>query len=224
MMAEINDTRVKVPANILVNETTSPYDETNDVDSSNPSGRVPIDSGRVNKKPNFLKCKKTVNIGTMNTRSLRSPHKQLELCVLAQRYNNDVIGIQEHRMVHNDNSDVQFENLTDGYQLVTQSAWRNTSGAAVGGVGVLLSPFARKVLVSVCYVSPRIMKVTLNGNNQTTILVTYAPTNVADEEETINFYNSLIEITREIPAHNFLTVIGDFNARVGRNSAKIYIS
>ena len=103
---------------------------------------------------------------------------------------------------------------------MTQSAWRNASGAAVGGVGVLLSPFARKVLVSVWYVSPRIMKVTLNGNPQTTILVTYAPTNVADEEETINYYNSLIEITGEIPAHNFLTVIGDFNARIGRDSAK----
>ena len=62
--------------------------------------------------------------------------------------------------------------------------------------------------------------VTLNGNPQTTILVTYGPTNVANEEETINYYNSLIEITREIPAHNFLTVIGDFNARVGRDSAK----
>ena len=28
------------------------------------------------------------------------------------------------------------------------------------------------------------MKVTLNGNPQNTVLVTYAPTNVADEEET----------------------------------------
>ena len=142
MMAENNNTRVKVPVNILVDETASSYDETNDFDSSNPSGRVPNDSGRVNKKPNFLKCKKTVHIGTMNTRSLRSPRKQLELCVLAQGYNIGVIGIQEHRIVNNDNSDVQFENLTNRYQLVTQSAWRNTSGAAVGGVGVLLSPFA----------------------------------------------------------------------------------
>ena len=54
MMAEINDTRVKVLANILVDETTSSLDATNDVDSSNPSGRVPIDSGGVNKKPNFF--------------------------------------------------------------------------------------------------------------------------------------------------------------------------
>ena len=90
MMSKISNTSVKIPANILVDETTSSCDKTKDVDSSNSSGRMPIDSGRVNKKLNFLKCKKTVNIGTMNTRSLRSPHKQLELCVLAQRYNNDV--------------------------------------------------------------------------------------------------------------------------------------
>ncbi|XP_072049998.1 uncharacterized protein [Amphiura filiformis] len=93
-------------------------------------------------------------------------------------------------------------------------------GAAVGGVGVLLSNFARKVLVSVCYISPRILKVTLNGNPQTTIIVTYSPTNVADEDDVTDFYNQLTKATREVPAHNFLIVIGDFNARVGQDIAK----
>ncbi len=64
MMAKNNDTRVRVPANIPDGETTSSYDETNDIDTLNPSGRVPIDSGGTRRKPNFLKCKKTVSIGT----------------------------------------------------------------------------------------------------------------------------------------------------------------
>ncbi len=161
-----------------------------------------------------------MSIGTINTRTLRSPHKQLELCALTQRYNIDVVGIQEHRIVHNDNNEIQYENLTDGYQLITLSAWRNTIGAAVGGVGVLLSPFARKVLVSVCRTSPRIMKVTLNGNPMTTIIVTYAPTNVTDDDEIESYYNSLTEATKNVPAHNFMVVIGDFNARVGKDYGK----
>ncbi|XP_072048615.1 craniofacial development protein 2-like [Amphiura filiformis] len=93
-------------------------------------------------------------------------------------------------------------------------------GAAVGGVGVLLSNFTRKVLVFVCYISPRIRKVTLNGNPQTTIIVTYSPTNVADEDDVTDFYNQLTKATREVPAHNFLIVIGDFSARVGQDIAK----
>ncbi|XP_072017039.1 uncharacterized protein [Amphiura filiformis] len=131
----------------------------------------------------------------MNTRTLRSPHKQIELCALAQDYKIDVIGIQEHRTVHDDQ--LQYENLIEGFQLITSSAWRNSMGAAVGGVGVLLSNFARKVLVSVCYISPRILKVTLNGNPQTTIIVTYSPTNVADEDDVTDFYNQLTKATRK---------------------------
>ena len=58
----------------------------------------------------------------MNATSLRSPHKQLELCALAKKYKIDIIGIQEHRIVHIDDSELQYENLPEGFQLVTASA------------------------------------------------------------------------------------------------------
>ena len=38
-----------------------------------------------------LKCKKTNRIATLNARSLRSPHKQLEICALAKKYKIDII-------------------------------------------------------------------------------------------------------------------------------------
>jgi hypothetical protein len=53
-MVQTNDTRVKVPASILTEETTSSIDETNDIDALNPHGRVPVDSGEISKKPNFF--------------------------------------------------------------------------------------------------------------------------------------------------------------------------
>ena len=43
-----------------------------------------------------------------------------------------VIGIQEHK------SQLQYENLPEGFQLVTVSVSRISVGAAVGGVGILL--------------------------------------------------------------------------------------
>ena len=89
----------------------------------------------------------------MNTRTLRTPHKQIELCVLAKEYKLAVIGIQEHRIVHNDNSQLQYENLPEGFQLVTASASRNSVGATVGGIGVLLGASAKKALLSIRYIS-----------------------------------------------------------------------
>ena len=156
----------------------------------------------------------------MNTRTLRTPHKQIELCALAKKYMLAVIGIQEHRIVHNDNSQLQYENLPEGFQLVTASASRNSVGAAVGGIGVLLSASAKKALLSIRYISTRTMQVTFSGNPKTSVIVTYAPTDVSDDEEVKNYYHQLTTATKSVPAHNVLIVTGDFNARIGLDNAK----
>ena len=80
----------------------------------------------------------------MDTRTLRTPHQQIELCALAKKYKLAVIGIQEYRIVHSDNSQLQYENLPEGFQLVTASASRNSVRATVGGIGVLLRAFANE--------------------------------------------------------------------------------
>ena len=156
----------------------------------------------------------------MNTRTLKTPHKQIELCALAKEYKLAVIGIQEHRIVHNDNSQFQYENLPEGFQLVTASASRNSVGAAVGGIGVLLSASAKKALLSIRYISTRTLQVTFSGNPKTSIIVTYAPTNVFDDEEVKSYYHQLTAATKSVPAHNVLIVAGDFNARIGLDNAK----
>ena len=189
MMATTNNTRVRVPDNVPCANTPSQQSESYDVGAPKPHGRVATDSGGGNRETNFLRCKKNVNIATLNTRTLRSINKQMEICVLAQKYNIDVLGIQEHRIVHTDEQ-LRYENLIEGYQLITASAARNNAGAAVGGVGILLSPFAKKSLSSItCETS--IIKATFSGNPESSIIITYSPTNMADEEEVKTFYNEL---------------------------------
>ena len=217
MMAKLYNTRVRVPADFPAGDAIS-QSETNDVVTSKPQGRVAIDGGN-SRERNLLKCKKSINIATMNARTLRSPHKQLELCALAKKYKIDVIGIQEHRIVQSDDSELQYENLPEGYQLVTASAWRNSMGASTGRVGVLLSPFASKTMISIEKISDRILQVMFNGNPKTTIIVTYSPTNVTDEDKVVDYFNELSETTKSIPAHNFLIVAGDFNSRIGLDNA-----
>ena len=63
------------------------------------------------------------------------------------------------------------------------------------------------------------MQVTFSGNPKTSIIVTYAPTNVSDNEVK-NYYHQLTAATKSVPAHNVLIVAGDFNARIGLDNAK----
>ena len=46
----------------------------------------------------------------------------------------------------------------------------------------------------------------------------YAPTEEAEKEEKDNFYDSLQLILEDIPKHDVLVVLGDFNARVGSDN------
>ncbi|KAJ4943537.1 hypothetical protein JOQ06_006037 [Pogonophryne albipinna] len=58
-----------------------------------------------------------------------------------------------------------------------------------------------------------------SGNPVTTVIVVYSPTNVAPSEEVEKFYEDLATAVRDVPAHNFLAILGDFNARLGPEDA-----
>ena len=57
-----------------------------------------------------------------------------------------ILGIVEHKIVHED--PVTFQQF-DEATMIMSSAWRNTSNAAVGGVGVMLSKQATQALSEV---------------------------------------------------------------------------
>ena len=63
------------------------------------------------------------------------------------------------------------------------------------------------------------MAAEFDGNRKTTVIVVYAPTNCAEEEATEEFYEKLRNAIDDVPAHNFLIVMGDFNARLGPDKA-----
>ena len=56
-----------------------------------------------------------------------------------------------------------------------------------------------------------------NGNSAATIIVHYAP--VEGDEDAIDQYEQLSGITRTIPKHNVLLLIGDCNAHLGPEDA-----
>ena len=106
--------------------------------------------------------------------------------------------------------------------IVTASAWKNSVNASVGGVGMLIGPRALKTLNSIEKIQPRMMAATFNGNPKATIISSYSPTNVSEENEIVTFYEDLSSLVRSIPKHNLLVIGGDMNAQIGKNRNNKY--
>nr|XP_049577518.1 craniofacial development protein 2-like [Syngnathus scovelli] len=68
-------------------------------------------------------------------------------------------------------------------------------------------------------ISERLMTLRLVlANNQTaTVLSAYAPTLISDEDKKEAFYACLDEVLSKIPKEDKIIILGDFNARVGRD-------
>ena len=69
-------------------------------------------------------------------------------------------------------------------------------------------------------VSPRIITARIHLERQqfVSVVSVYAPTLTSPDEAQIAFYEDLDHTLREIPMADFLILMGDFNARVGRES------
>ena len=83
----------------------------------------------------------------------------------------------------------------------------------------MLSSRARKALRRVYHHTDRILIAEFSGNPVTTVIVVYSPTNVASSDEVEEFFEDLVTAVRDVPAHNFLAILGDFNARLGPEDA-----
>ncbi|KAJ8366578.1 hypothetical protein AAFF_G00350430 [Aldrovandia affinis] len=84
----------------------------------------------------------------------------------------------------------------------------------------MLGSLACKALRRVYHHTNRILIAEFSGNPVTTVIVVYSPTNVAPPEEVEKFYEDLATAVRDVPAHNFLAILGDFNPRLGPEDAR----
>ena len=126
------------------------------------------------------------------------------------------MGIIDHKIVHK-NDPVLFQKF-DNCTLITTSAWRNSNGAASGGVGLLISKSSEKALAEVNPINDRTVIAVFNGNPKTTIVINYAPIEGSKEAE--EHYYNLTNVTNSIPKHHMIIECGDFNAHLGKGSTQ----
>ena len=84
------------------------------------------------------------------------------------------------------------------------------------GVALVMTKHAAGCLESWIPVSDRIMTARFTSRFiKTTVVQVYAPTNEADEESKDSFYDMLQRVTDEIPRHDMIMMMGDWNAKIG---------
>ena len=102
--------------------------------------------------------------------------------------------------------------------LITSSAWRLNNNAASGGVGFIISKEAAGNLTGVRKWNERIIVANFSGNPALTAIVNYSP--VEGNANGADHYNQLSDAVKEVPKHNMLIVVGDFNAHISKHTAK----
>ena len=165
-------------------------------------------------KQKLLKCKCTIQIATFNIRIINRIGLLQELAALVIKNDVNIICIQEYRYTHSE--DIKYQDIGNGWMLATASAWKNSLNAMIGGVGMLIEPWALKSLNSIEKIQPKMMVATFNGN-PSTIISCYSPTNVNEETDLLAFYNELSSLVCSVLKHNFLVLGGDMNAQIAKN-------
>ena len=149
-------------------------------------------------------------MATFNACAIKADSKTRELDDCASSCNIGILGVQEHRIIHQLPLEVLW--IEDRY-LVTSPAWRNEAQASVG-VGLLLCSKAKDALCDVKSYFLRVLRAIFCSNPATTVIVAYIFSDKCHENVVEDFYDTLRAAIYDTPAHNFLCVLGTaFRAR-----------
>ena len=106
------------------------------------------------------------------------------------------------------------ETLYDGYVLL----YSREDNHLQAGVGLTMSPAAYQTMMKQTPINKRILFAQLaTTDTKLSVIVCYAPANEPDDDVKDCFSETLQAITKDIPKHNVLCVVGDLNAKVGAN-------
>ena len=88
------------------------------------------------------------------------------------------------------------------------------------GVGLIIKRSMENSIIDFEPISSRLCKVRSKGKfYNTTVVNAYAPTESAKEEEKEQFYEDLNRCCDQIPKHDALLILGDINAKIGKEPA-----
>ena len=158
----------------------------------------------------LLRLHNLLRVATYNTRTCRHEGEADLLALDLQQAGVMVCGLQEMRRRGSGHTRLQ----DSGYHLV----WSGDVRVHHRGVGALIHPMAAKALkgwAAVEGAEDRLLILHFEGSVHATIIVAYAPTELAETPVKDAFYAALDSTLEALPSHRLTLVLGDLNARVG---------
>lgn len=158
-------------------------------------------------------CKRSkdhdLRICTWNVRSLYRDGAKNELLKVVKEYKTDIIALQEMRLLghgseKHSNCDIYYSGHAKDH---------------IFGCGFAVGKRLRHLVSKFTPISERIATIRIKAKFfNITIICAHAPTNKKDDATKDDFYERLEEVYDRCPGHDIKIVLGDFNAKIGREN------
>lgn len=130
-----------------------------------------------------------------------------------RRYHLAILGLSEMRWT----GQGDFRTQTGEYLVYSGNDTHRRNG-----VGIILSPAARKSLLEFKPISDRIISIRLHAKlRKITIIQCYAPTEQDTDEQKDAFYDQLETCFMSSPKSDMKIIMGDFNAKLGQDNSNL---
>ena len=170
---------------------------------------VKCTTGVPNKK---IRARSNTIIGTWNVRTLKNIGKLEELEHELTRYNWNILGLCESRLLKAGEKSTQ-----EGHRLY----WSGLEDTREQGVGCIVHKNAVNCVMTCCPISSRLITIRLRASPfNITIIQAYAPTSNYSDDDVEYFYEGLQKVLDKTPKKDILVVQGDWNAEIGEEACK----
>ena len=155
----------------------------------------------------FLSPKHSMKFATWNVQTLSDPAKGIKLSKEMDRYEIDLLGVAECRYIGSDRI------MIEDKQVLYSGREDNRH---YQGVALFCSPSAARCLISWEPINERLLVARFKTTvAKLSIVMCYAPTEMAEPELKDTFYNQLQSTLDQISAGDTIILMGDMNAKVG---------
>lgn len=164
------------------------------------------------RKMEVLGTKTKTRIGFWNVRTMYETGKLAQVTSEMRRYRLHILGVSECRWTGSGRV-----KTTTGETVLYAGRDDNQHHE---GVAIIFKKGMEKYLLEWKSINSRLMSARLKGKQvNLTLVQCYAPTNDSDDTTRDHFYEQLQAELEILPRHDMLVVMGDFNAKVGRDNS-----